>query len=88
MSALDDIAKAAEDSLAAIQQMKTMHPAVASVLQFFVSSHLPPNLQAVAKPFEDLAHLLSKGPQNPETTRALTKLLESKDCAVRAVIHK
>ena len=59
------------------------------LLQFFKYDHLPEHLQAVSKPFHDLAHILvEKTPSNPEQTTALRKLLESKDCAVRSVIFK
>ena len=68
--------------------MKTHHPAVASVLQFFAYQHLPPHLQEISKPFCELAEKVADGPGNAETTVALRKLLESKDAAVRAVIAK
>lgn len=59
------------------------------LLQFFSYGHLPEKLQAISKPFCDLAHLLVvQLPDNPETTTALRKLLEAKDCAVRANIFK
>lgn len=59
------------------------------LLQFFVYDHLPEHLQLVSKPFSDLAHTLVVSlPKNPERTTALRKLLESKDCAVRAKVAK
>jgi hypothetical protein len=59
------------------------------MLQFFEYAHLPPHLQAVSKPFGELAELIVQGlPQNPERTVALRKLLEAKDCAVRAMLFK
>ena len=59
------------------------------LLQFFVYEHLPPHLQAVSKPFGDLARqIVDTLPQNPERTTALRKLLEAKDCAVRAILFK
>lgn len=59
------------------------------ILQFFAYSHLPPHLQAVSKPFGDLAQqIVETLPRNPERTVALRKLLESKDAAVRALIAK
>lgn len=73
------------------------------LLQFFEYAHLPAHLQMISKPFHDLAHALVKGdnvpesgtvtlgeplPANPERTVALRKLLEAKDCAVRALIYK
>ena len=59
------------------------------LLQFFSYAHLPEHLQAVSKPFGDLAqNLFETLPKNPERTSALRKLLEAKDCAVRALIAK
>ena len=59
------------------------------LLQFFAYEHLPLPLQAVSKPFHDLAHHIAITlPKNPEQTVALRKLLESKDCAVRAQLFK
>lgn len=61
------------------------HPATQHVLNFFKYDHLPPTLQAVSRPFRELAYSLAdKAPASPETTVALRKLLESKDAAVRA----
>ncbi len=60
-----------------------------SMLQFFDYEHLPEKLQAASKPFGDLARLMHNSlPMNPETTTCLRKLLEAKDCAVRAVLFK
>jgi hypothetical protein len=59
------------------------------LLQFFAYEHLPPHLQAISKPFGDLAHKIAETlPSNPERTMALRKLLEAKDCAVRAHLFK
>jgi hypothetical protein len=59
------------------------------LLQFFEYSHLPERLQAISKPFGQLAEQLYKIlPNNPEKTTAFRKLLEAKDCAVRAVLFK
>lgn len=59
------------------------------MLQFFEYKHLPAHLQEVSKPFGDLANLIVDTlPSNPERTVALRKLLEAKDCAVRALIFK
>jgi hypothetical protein len=58
------------------------------ILQFFKFRHLPERLQAVSKPFCALAeHIVSDLPRNPERTSALRKLLEAKDCAVRAELY-
>ena len=59
------------------------------ILQFFAYAHLPQHLQAVSKPFGELANqIVNTLPRNPERTVALRKLLESKDAAVRALIAK
>ena len=59
------------------------------LLQFFVSSHLPPHLQAVSKPFGDLARgMVDTLPDNPERKAGLHRLLEAKDCAVRSLLFK
>lgn len=59
------------------------------LLQFFAYEHLPPHLQEHSKPFGDLANQLCNTlPRNPERTVALRKLLEAKDCAVRARLFK
>jgi len=59
------------------------------LLQFFAYSHLPAHLQAVSKPFGELAdQIVTTLPSNPERTVALRKLLEAKDCAVRALLFK
>ena len=55
------------------------------MLQFFAYEHLPEHLQEVSKPFSELAQrIVDTLPMNPERTVALRKLLEAKDCAVRA----
>ena len=59
------------------------------IAQFFAYAHLPPHLQAVSKPFGDLAEqIIATLPRNPERTVALRKLLEAKDAAVRALVAK
>ena len=58
------------------------------LMQFFAYEHLPAHLQAVSKPFGELATKIMELPRNPERTTALRKLLEAKDCAVRAVVAK
>lgn len=59
------------------------------MLQHFTYAHLPDELQLVSKPICELAHhLVETLPRNPERTVALRKLLEAKDCAVRARLYK
>lgn len=64
-------------------------PTAEPLLQFFAYQHLPAHLQAVSQPFSAMAdNLVRTLPRNPERTMALRKLLESKDCAVRALLFK
>jgi hypothetical protein len=57
------------------------------ILQYFEWEHLPARLAGVSRPFCDLAHaLVAELPRSPEVTAALRKLLEAKDCAVRAAL--
>lgn len=56
-----------------------------NIIQFFKYQHLPAHLQNVSKPFADLAEkMVAELPENEESHMALRKLLEAKDCAVRA----
>jgi hypothetical protein len=57
------------------------------ILQFFSFDHLSPDLQAVSRHFKRLAEIIAEGlPRNQERAMALRKLLEAKDCAIRAVL--
>jgi hypothetical protein len=62
------------------------HPAVTALLRYFECGHLPTQLQIISVPFAQLAERVAQGPQSAETTAALRKLLEAKDCAVRAAL--
>lgn len=60
-----------------------------ALLRYFTYMHLPAGLQTASAPFCKLALQIVDGPTaGPETTTALRKLLEAKDCYVRAVIHE
>ena len=65
-----------------------MHPSTKSLLSFFEYKHLPPHLQEVSKPFCDLATSIASmdTKHGPELTAGLRKLLEAKDCIVRAAL--
>jgi hypothetical protein len=57
--------------------------------QFFEFRHLPPHLQEIAQPFAVLVQkILTTLPDNPERTTALRKMLEARDCSLRASIFK
>ena len=58
------------------------------MLRWFKLDHLPMELRLVAQPFCDAAQLFAKSvPPGPEATAALRKLVEAKDCAVRAYLE-
>ena len=57
------------------------------IMKYFAYDHLPEHLQAVSKPFCDVATWMSESlPDGPEKSAGLRKLLEAKDCAVRAAL--
>lgn len=59
------------------------------LMQFFAYEHLPSHLQEISKPFGQFALWIAETlPRNPERTVALRKLLEAKDCAVRAKLYQ
>jgi hypothetical protein len=59
------------------------------LLQFFAHDDLSPHLQEVSRPFADIAlWMVETLPNNPERTAGLRKLLEAKDCAMRARLFK
>lgn len=59
------------------------------MMQFFGYKHLPETMQPTSKAFCDLAEWIDANlPENAEKTTALRKLLEAKDCGVRATIYK
>ncbi len=55
------------------------------ILEHFTFDHLPEGLQEISRPFCDLAFKMAKGLQrSAEVSAGLRKLLEAKDCMVRA----
>lgn len=57
------------------------------ILQFFAYEHLPERLQKWSKPIGDLAReMAAQLPSSAETSAGLRKLLEAKDCFVRAAL--
>jgi hypothetical protein len=57
------------------------------ILRFFHYAHLPPTLRTRSRPWCELAALVVRTlPRNAERSTALRKLLEGKDCAVRAAL--
>ena len=58
------------------------------ILRFFDYEDLPENLQAVSRPFNDLAYemMAIDGLDPEEALAGMRKLLEAKDCFVRAAL--
>jgi hypothetical protein len=60
-----------------------------NVDKYFVYEHLPPHLQEVSKPLSELAKLMDETlPDGAEKSTGMRKLLEAKDCFVRAALDK
>jgi tRNA(Arg) A34 adenosine deaminase TadA len=58
-----------------------------TTLKHFSYQHLPPTLQLVSKPLHDLARQMEELVlDGPEKSAGMRKLLEAKDCFVRACI--
>lgn len=56
-------------------------------MKYFDYEHLPEKLQAVSKPIGDVARQMDESlPNGPEKSAGLRKLLEAKDCLVRAAL--
>lgn len=59
------------------------------ILQYFEFAHLPEHLQLISAPVCALAKLIEGHlPEGPEKSAGLRKLLEAKDCFVRARLQK
>lgn len=59
------------------------------ILRYFECEHLPQRLREVSQPFCELARMLDEGlPNSAEKSAGLRKLLEAKDCFVRASLDK
>lgn len=58
-----------------------------TMTKFFEYAHLPEKLQAVSAPVGDLAKKFEEElPDGPEKSAGMRKLLEAKDCFVRAAL--
>lgn len=59
------------------------------LIHFFSFEHLPADLQLLSKPCAELAYLMDDLlPESAEKTVGLRKLLEAKDCFVRAALDQ
>jgi hypothetical protein len=63
------------------------HPSVEAITRFFEYDHLPEPLKSVASECSLLkTKILNEIEDDPELTAGLRKLLEAKDCFVRAAV--
>lgn len=57
-------------------------------MKYFGYAQLPPHLQVVSKPIGELAKQMDEAlPNGAEKSAGLRKLLEAKDCLVRAALE-
>lgn len=58
-----------------------------TIIKYFAYAHLPTHLQTVSKPIGELAEMLDNTlPDGAEKSAGMRKLLEAKDCFVRAAL--
>lgn len=58
------------------------------IMKYFAFTHLPEKLQEVSRPIGELAQLMDDSlADSPEKSAGLRKLLEAKDCLVRAKLE-
>lgn len=63
------------------------HPGVLGMLRNLAWAHLPENLQAYSRPCGELAlQMVRSLPDDAELVAGLRKLMEAKDCFVRAAL--
>lgn len=63
------------------------NPATQHIAQYFTYEHLPVQLKGISAACAILAeHVIEEVPDSPELTAGLRKLLEAKDCFVRAAL--
>jgi len=71
-----------------LSRYENRHPAVKSIMQWFSYGHLPHHLQEISGSCAELAEVMAHQlPDGPELTAGLRKLLEAKDCFVRASVE-
>lgn len=65
------------------------HASTRHIMQYFAFGHLPPGpLRSTSARFSELAiDLVSHLPDGPELSAGMRKLLEAKDCCVRAALE-
>lgn len=68
-------------------QIADRHPATRHLMRYFAAGHLPPDLREVSEQIGTVATAMVEClPDGPELTVGLRKLVEAKDCLVRAAL--
>ena len=57
------------------------------IMRYFTYTHLPSHLQDVSAPICEFAEEMLSLPESEQRTQGLQRLLEAKDCFVRAAIY-
>lgn len=87
MSEAGHIEHGSREFMAMVSQDR--HPSVRSIMKHFAWSHLPVNLQAISRAHADHAlQMCGMIKDSAELATGLRKLLESKDCMVRAALEE
>jgi len=70
-----------------MQHLDGRHPATTGIARYFAYEHLKTPLRGVSQQCHDLAEqMIATLPDGPELSAGLRKLLEAKDCFVRAAL--
>jgi hypothetical protein len=70
-----------------VSGLEGRHPATRHIAQYFTYQHLPEPLATISAYSHHLAEaMIRELPDGPELTTGLRKLLEAKDCFVRAAL--
>ena len=81
--------QAEEQSGSGVQAQPSAEVQAPDILQYFDFEHLPNHLQEISRPLHAIAHFMASDiPASPELSAGLRKLLEAKDCFVRAKLTK
>lgn len=68
-------------------QIADRHPSTRHLMRYFSAAHLPPDLREVSEQIGTVATaMVERLPDGPELTTGLRKLVEAKDCLVRAAL--
>ncbi len=71
------------------ERFTNRHPATVGLLRWFAYDHLTEYLQAISAPCGELAYAMADAvPDGAELSAGLRKLLEAKDCFVRAGVDE